>query len=442
METFFWTEVIWWLGVAMGLLAGFLAGYLFLNRRLSAIQEALVTARMTQQQSAQELLQKEAVFSERTEHYKELETKFQQLTVEYARLEEGHQLLQSRMEERLAEVNNLQEQFKLHFEHISQGIMESNARKLSSEHQERLAQVLTPLKERLQVFEQKVQAIYETENRERFSLRKEIEKLVSLNHEMGEEARNLTRALKGESKIQGNWGELVLARVLESSGLREGIEYISQAKNMDLRDEEGNLRQPDVVIHLPEGKHLLIDAKVSLTAYERASSAETEDQKTAAISEHLLSVKRHIKELGDKHYAQLAGLNSPEFVLMFMPVEPAFHLSIQSDSDLFNYAWDRKIVMVSPTTLLATLRTVASVWKMERRNLNAEEIARQGGALYDKLVGFVEEIEVVGTHLERASRAQQQAMNRLRDGKGNLIVRAEKMKELGIKHKKDLPPKK
>lgn len=438
METVFWTEVIWWIGVVMGLLGGFLVAYLYLQKRAGDLHKLLAEAKVKAATTESLLLNKESEWKDQKERFGSLEQDFQQQSQAYARLQEGHQLLQTRMEERIAEVSQLQEQFTLHFQNVSQKIVENNAKKLSEEHQTRLFQVLNPLKERLDTFEQKVQNAYEVENRERFSLRKEIEKLVTLNNAMSEEAKNLTRALKGESKTQGNWGELVLTRVLESSGLREGEEYISQGKDMGLRDEDGKLRQPDVVVKLPEDKHLLIDAKVSLTAYERFSSAVDDDQRLSAINEHLISVRRHVQQLSDKHYAQLKGINSPEFVLMFMPIEPAFHLSVQSDSDLYNYAWDRKIVLVSPTTLLATLRTVSSVWKMERRNHNAEEIARLGGALYDKLVGFVQEVESIGTHLDRAVRSQKQAMNKLRDGKGSLTSRAESLKELDIKNRKEL----
>lgn len=438
METVFWTEAIWWIGVVMGLLGGFLIAYLLLQKRSGELLKLLAEAKAKAATTESLLLSKESDWRDQKERYGTLEQDFQQQSQAYARLQEGHQQLQARMEERINEVTQLQEQFTLHFQNVSQKIVESNAKKLSEDHQERLFQVLNPLKERLENFEQKVQNAYEVENRERFSLRKEIEKLVTLNNAMSEEAKNLTRALKGESKTQGNWGELVLSRVLESSGLREGEEYITQGKDMGLRDEEGKLRQPDIVVKLPENKHLLIDAKVSLTAYERFSSAEDDDQRLSAINEHLISVRRHVQQLSDKHYAQLSGINSPEFVLMFMPIEPAFHLSVQSDSDLYNYAWDRKIVLVSPTTLLATLRTVSSVWKMERRNHNAEEIARLGGALYDKLVGFVQEVESIGTYLDRAQRAQQQAMNKLRDGKGSLTSRAEILKELDIKNRKEL----
>lgn len=438
METVFWTEAIWWIGVVMGLLGGFLIAYLLLQKRSGELLKLLAEAKAKAATTESLLFRKESEWRDQQERYGTLEQDFQQQSQAYARLQEGHQQLQTRMEERISEVAQLQEQFTLHFQNVSQKIVESNAKKLSEDHQERLFQVLNPLKERLETFEQKVQNAYEVENRERFSLRKEIEKLVTLNNAMSEEAKNLTRALKGESKTQGNWGELVLTRVLESSGLREGEEYIPQGKDMGLRDEDGKLRQPDVVVKLPENKHLLIDAKVSLTAYERFSSAADDDQRLSAINEHLISVRRHVQQLSDKHYAQLAGINSPEFVLMFMPIEPAFHLSVQSDSDLYNYAWDRKIVLVSPTTLLATLRTVSSVWKMERRNHNAEEIARLGGALYDKLVGFVQEVESIGTHLDRAVRSQQQAMNKLRDGKGSLTSRAETLKELDIKNRKEL----
>ncbi len=439
METTFWTEVIWWIGILMGILAGFLVGLFVFQKKINQTLQDLAESRASKESAESILALREQEWKSQKARFDQLGQEYQAVTTNYARLQEGYNGLENRMQERIQEVSQLQEQFRLHFQNISQNIIESNARKLSEEHQARLFQVLNPLKERLQSFEQKVQSAYETENRERFSLRKEIEKLVSLNQAMSEEAQNLTRALKGESKTQGNWGELVLSRVLESSGLREGEEYTTQAKEFSLTDEEGKLRQPDVIIKLPEDKHLLIDAKVSLTAYERFTSAENDGQRMSAIQKHLISLRRHVQQLSDKHYAQLKGIHSPEFVLMFLPIEPAFHLAIQSDADLFNYAWDRKIVMVSPTTLLATLRTVSSVWKMEHRNQNAEEIARQGGALYDKFVGFVEEVEQIGKHLNRASRAQQGAMNKLRDGRGSLSSRAESLRELGAKNKKELP---
>ena len=327
---------------------------------------------------------------------------------------------------------------KTEFENLANRILENNAQKLSQTHQSSLNQLLDPLKEKLTSFEKRVEDAYYQEARERFNLQKEIEKLVSLNHQMSEDAQNLTRALQGDSKFQGNWGELVLATVLEKSGLREGEEYVVQGKDMKLVSENGSRLQPDVIVNLPDQKHIIIDAKVSLTAYEQFSSLEDREAKNQSLKQHLRSIHNHINQLSEKHYPAIPALQSPDFVLMFMPIEPAFSLAIQHQTDLFQYAWERKIVLVSPTTLLATLKTVASIWKLEHQNANAQEIARQGGALYDKFVGFVEEMEKLGVHLDRASRSHSDAMNKLVNGHGNLATRAEKLRELGVKTNKKI----
>ncbi|MCL4136143.1 UNVERIFIED_CONTAM: hypothetical protein GTU68_036988 [Idotea baltica] len=329
--------------------------------------------------------------------------------------------------------------FRVEFENLTTQILEKNTQKLSQDNQTSLQHLLQPLKERITQFEKKVEDTYQQEARERFNLQKEIGKLVELNHQMSEEAQNLTKALKGDSKAQGNWGEMVLARILESSGLREGEEFIVQGKDMALHSAEGKRLQPDVIIQLPEGKHLIIDAKVSLTAYERHASEELPEQKNVALKQHIDSVTTHIHQLSGKHYSAIEALNAPDFVLMFLPVEPAFHLAIQQKKDLFAFAWEKRIVLVSPSTLLATLKTVASLWSMEHQNQNAQEIARQGGALYDKFVGFVDEMEKVGKSLDRASNSYHDAMNKLKNGKGNLTSRAEKLRELGVKNSKQLP---
>lgn len=439
METPFWTEILWWIGVVLGLLIGSLIAWAWFMQRQTRMQVLLAEAKAEQSGLAQQLHAKEQAWKGQQQRYDLREAEFIRLTQEYSRLQEGYQYLEARMKERLQEVESMQEHFRLHFQSISQQILDQNARKLSQEHQERLQQVLLPLKDRLQAFENRVQQAYESENRERFSLRQEIEKLVNVNQSMGEEARNLTRALKGENKTQGNWGELILTRVLESSGLREGQEFLTQGRDMNLRSEDGRLQQPDVIILLPENKHLLIDAKVSLTAYERFCQEDDELVRQQALKEHLLSVRRHILQLSEKHYASLPQLQSPDFVFLFLPLEPAFHLAVQEDHALFSFAWEKKIVLVSPTTLLATLRTVSSVWKMERRNQHAEEIARLGGALYDKVALFVEELENVGKHLERAAKAQQDAMNKLKDGRGSLLRRTEQLRDLGVSPKRELP---
>ncbi|MEZ4828090.1 MAG: DNA recombination protein RmuC [Bacteroidia bacterium] len=329
-------------------------------------------------------------------------------------------------------------QFRAEFENLAGKVLEASTRRLSEDNQTSLSHLLQPLREKITDFERKVETTYQQEARERFSLQKEIEKLTTLNSQIGIEARNLTKALQGDSKVQGNWGELVLARVLESSGLREGEEFIVQGKDIQLSSPDGKRLQPDVIIQLPDDKHLIIDAKVSLTAWDRFVGEEDSSRKSLALKQHLESVQSHIQQLSNKHYPGIEGLKAPDFVLMFMPVEPAFAQAIQSRQELFSIAWEKKIVLVSPTTLLATLKTVASIWKLEHQNKNAQEIARQGGALYDKFVGFVEEMQKLGKSIDKASQTYSEAMNKLVSGHGNLASRAEKLRELGARTAKKL----
>ncbi len=342
------------------------------------------------------------------------------------------------LEKQLKVEEDLETRHRQTFEQLARQVLDQQNDRWTTQSQTALSSLLDPLKERLTDFSRKVEDAYQGEARERFHLRKEIESLVRLNHQMSEEARNLTRALKGDSKKQGNWGELVLSRVLEGSGLREGEEFVVQAKELQLISVDGRRLQPDVIVKLPENKHLIVDAKVSLTAYERFVEAEDDATQQLALRQHVQSVTQHISQLSEKHYAGLSGINSPDFVLLFMPIEPAFSAAVQHKPDLFAYAWDRKIVLVSPTTLLATLKTVASLWKLERQNTNAQEIALQGGRLYDKFVGFVEELDKVGQQIDRTQRSYQTAMLKLRDGNGNLIRRAEQLRDLGVPHKKKL----
>ncbi|MEM6347819.1 MAG: DNA recombination protein RmuC [Bacteroidota bacterium] len=359
---------------------------------------------------------------------------FAELADKVARLETTN----AQLEKSVLQGSKLEAQMKTEFTQLAQQVLEQNRSQLIEQSQQSIGGLLAPLRERLSDFSKKVEDSYQQEARERFHLQKEIQQLVQLNQHMSEEARNLTRALKGDSKTQGNWGELVLTRVLESSGLREGEEFVVQGKELSLRNEAGRRLQPDVIIKLPEDKHLIVDAKVSLTAYERYVEADDPTVKQAALKQHLHSINQHVQQLSDKHYSTLSGLNSPDFVLLFMPIEPAFSLAIQHQANLFAHAWERKIVLVSPTTLLATLKTVASIWKLEQQNANAEEIALRGGALYDKFVSFVEELDKVGQQIDRTQRIYQGAMLKLKDGTGNLIRRAEQLRELGVKHKKRL----
>ena len=295
--------------------------------------------------------------------------------------------------------------------------------------------MLDPLKERIQAFEKRVEESYQQEARERFSLGKELERLQQLNLRLGEEATNLTRALKGQ-KTQGNWGELVLERVLEHAGLEKGREYETQ---VSLRAADGERFQPDVLIRLPGDKQVVVDAKVSLTAYQQFVASDDEVIRQQALKQHVLSLRNHVKGLSGKDYRRLEGLHSLDFVLLFMPVEAAFSVALQAEPNLFQEAFERNIVIVSPTTLLATLRVIDSLWRQERQTQNAREIAERAGALYDKFVLFVQDLDEMGSRLQQLDKAYAAARNKLCEGRGNLISRAEQIKLLGARASKSLP---
>ncbi len=305
-----------------------------------------------------------------------------------------------------------------------------------AQRQQAIQELVTPLQTKIRDFEQKVDEVYRTEAAERNSLRGEIITLVKLNEQISKEASNLTMALKGDTKKQGNWGELILEKVLEFSGLRKGDEYKLQVSQ---QDDDGKRLQPDAIIYLPENKHIIVDAKVSLVAYNRYVSALTDDERGIALLEHITSVKNHIKALSDKKYPSLPELDSPDFTLLFMPIESSFGLAVQADNELFAYAWERKIVIVSPSTLLATLRTISSIWKQERQTKNALEIADRAGKMYDKFVGFVEDMISVGKKMDDAKTSYGGAMNKLSSGAGNLVRQSEQLKEMGAKATKQLP---
>ncbi len=349
---------------------------------------------------------------------------------EYLALQEKLQLQKKELEE-------TQKKLVTEFENIAQKILRKNSEEFANANQKNIGEVLNPLKEKIQLFEKKVEDTYEKGLKDQTDLRAELKKLYELNSRISEEASNLTKALKGDVKKQGNWGEVVLERILERSGLNEG-EHGYQKQYSDF-SEEGKRIQPDIVINLPDNKHIVIDSKVSLLAYERAVNAATEEERVAHIKNHLLSLKSHIKGLSEKHYQTARNLNSPDFVLLFIPVEASFSVAVQEDQELFSYAWDHKVVLVSPSTLLATLRTIASIWQQENQTRNAMEIARQGGALYDKFVGFVTDMENIGKNMETTRKTYEAAMNKLHSGSGNLIRRAENIRKLGAKTTRELP---
>ncbi|HJV25212.1 MAG TPA: DNA recombination protein RmuC [Aromatoleum sp.] len=339
-------------------------------------------------------------------------------------------------EEKLALLTAARESLSDQFKSLANDILEEKAKRFTEQNQTNLGQLLDPLRQRLQEFQGKVEQVYVQEGKDRSALAEQVRQLMELNQSLSEDAKNLTRALKGSSKTQGNWGELILERVLEASGLRKGEEYDVQESHT--RDD-GTRAQPDVVIHLPEDRHLVVDAKVSLTAYEEYVTAEDEGERAAWIKRHLDSVRGHIKGLSDRNYQALYELKSLDFVLMFVPVEPAFMLAVTHDRELFMDAWQKNVLLVSPSTLLFVVRTVAHLWRQEAQNRNAQDIARRGAELYDKLVGFVEDLESLGGRLEQAQKAYHAAHNKLASGRGNVIRQAEMLKQLGVKPTKGLP---
>jgi len=327
------------------------------------------------------------------------------------------------------------------FENLATKIVEEKTKVFSSHSEKNIQVLLNPLREQLTGFQKKVEEVYQHEARERHSLKGEINRLLDANTKISEDAKHLTQALTGQSKTQGDWGEIQLQRLLESAGLMQGsnFDFVTQAREMGLKQDEGGAAKPDVVVFLPEKKHLVIDSKVSLTHYYKFTKSESEEDKKSALKAHLDSVYSHIEGLSAKAYESLEGLRSPEFVLLFMPTEGALTLAIHSDPELFSWAWKRNIILVGPTNLFAVLKTVSSIWTRDKQSQNALEIARQSGMLLDKLYGFVEDMEKVGESLARADKNYQGAMSKLKTGRGNILSKAETIKGLGARTSKELP---
>ena len=378
------------------------------------------------------------VFRDQKETLNKLSEQKNELLSENAQLKEACQNITNKLADQKNEVEQLQKKFTLEFENIANKLLKQNTTDFAEANQRRLSEILNPLRENIKTFEQKVEEKYVKEVKERSALMTEVKTLSELNQQMRQDAQSLTKALKGDSKTQGNWGELILEKILENSGLIKGEEY----KTEDYyTNQTGGGSRLDVIINLPDNKQIIIDSKVSITAYTNYIDTEDENEKSIQIKAHLASVKSHIDILSKKDYSQIPGLNTPDFVLMFMPSEPSFSFTLQNDNSIYNYAWDRKIVIVSPTTLLATLKTVSSVWKQERQTKNALEIARQSGALYDKFVGFLSDLEKIDKGLKTSQDAYNGAINKLKVGSGNLIGRAEKIRSLGAKTSKQIDTK-
>ncbi|MDH1866026.1 DNA recombination protein RmuC [Pseudomonas chengduensis] len=363
------------------------------------------------------------------------EAELRRLTAECAALAAELQENRDNQQQRLDDLQGARNELRAQFAELATKIFDEREQRFAETSQQRLGQLLDPLKERIQAFEKRVDESYQQEARERFSLSKELERLQQLNQRLGDEATNLTRALKGQ-KTQGNWGELVLERVLEHAGLEKGREYQTQ---VSLKGAGGERFQPDVLICLPGDRQVIVDAKVSLSAYQQYVAAVDEPIRQQALKQHLISLRSHLKGLSGKDYQRLEGLHSLDFVLLFVPIEAAFAAALQAEPGLFQEAFEQQVVIVSPTTLLATLRVIDSLWRQERQGQNAREIAERAGQLYDKFVAFVADLDEMGNRLQQLDKAYASARNKLVDGRGNLVGRVENLKLLGARASKSLP---
>lgn len=399
------------------------------------LQSCLMTVQALYDQTKRTLTQTEAALSERLA---QLNKSNEEKAALYTQLKHTREKLDNQQNDIL----RLREQFRLEFSELAQKILDDNSRKFADSNEQRIKQLLEPLKNNISEFRQKVEDTYDRESKERFSLGKEVQRLIEMSQMVSREANNLTTALKGNNKVQGNWGEMILESLLESSGLAKGREYLIQEFIRDsagniIKDEFGKGLQPDVTIYYPDRRRVIIDAKVSLNAWEQCISCDDKEQQRILINDHISSIRRHIEGLSRKNYPRYAA--ALDYVLMFIPVEPAFLEAVKTDRHLWKYAYEKKILMVSPTNLFAVLKIVADLWKVEQQNRNAVEIAEKAGALYDKFVGFTENMESVGKKLEDATNCYTEAFRQLSSGRGNIVARIQELKKMGAAAGKELP---
>ncbi len=365
------------------------------------------------------------------------QTQHSELNSRVACLESEKVFLEQQVKNQENYFQEVKRQSKIEFENLANEILKSKTKDFQEQTEKSLDAILNPLKDKLHLFEKKVDENYTTEAKERHTLKYEIGRLMSLNERITKETQSLTQALKGDSKVQGDWGEFVLEKILEASGLTEGREFFQQKF---YENEDGERLRPDVVIHLPDHKHIVVDSKVSLKAYELYKSSEEDSVKIQALQAHLKSLEKHIEDLSSKHYSKLKGLNTPEFVFLFIPIEPAYILAMQKDSELSSRAWNKGIALVTSTTLLTSLKTVAWIWRLENQNKNALEIAQEGAKLYDKFVGFLEDFEKIGKTLDSGKNQYDSALGKLKEGPGNVFRKIENLRELGAAPTKRIKP--
>ena len=388
------------------------------------------------QQLAEQKKSFENQTAQHTDEIQKLLHEKQTLMVSLSRKETEYSNLQQKAQEQKEEVEQLQARFTKEFENLANKILEEKSNKFTEQNKENIKNILNPLQEKIQLFEKRVEDSQKENVGIHASLKEQLTHLQSQNLKITQEAENLTKALKGDSKIQGNWGELVLERVLEKSGLEKDREYFVQ---QSFTDENGKRFMPDVVIHLPDNKKMIIDSKVSLTAYEKFANEEDKNLQNSYLKEHVNSIKRHIEQLSEKQYHDVYKIESPDFILLFIPIEPAFAMALNFDNSLYTRAFEKNIVIVTPATLLATLRTIDSMWTNQKQQENAYEIARLAGSLYDKFEGFVGDLLKIGKRMDEAKNEYSNAMNKLVDGRGNVITTIEKLKKMGAKTQKSLP---
>jgi DNA recombination protein RmuC len=421
-------------GIIIGGIAGFAIAHFKSKSESSRLEERNQNLKVQLEETEEELDQLQQKSEQELSAERE---RANELDKSLASREADYRNLQERLNEQKKELAEMQEQLTTQFENLANKILEEKSEKFTKQNKEQIDQLLNPLGEKLEAFKKKVEETHKDEVEARGSLKQELKHLMELNKTMSEDAKNLTKALKGDNKAVGDWGEVILERILERSGLTKGREYETQ-KGYSKEDGMGH-NKPDVVVYLPDDKYMVIDSKVSLKGYEKFSSSDDEVEQQRFLKEHVNSIRAHVKGLSGKNYEQIHGSKSPDFVLLFIPIEPAFSSALQYDSNLYYEAFDQNIVIVSPSTLLATLATIDSVWKQEYQNKNAMEIAKRGGALYDKFVLFVESMEDIGQRIRQTQDSYDEAMGRLSTGSGNLVRQAEMIRKLGAKASKQLP---
>lgn len=423
-----------WIFIIIGLTLGLIIALIVISKNATLqkeIQQLTGDKRMFQAQAEQLLSSNNSLDAE----LKTTRSEYNQSEKTLVKSQQENSYLKEQLLTQKDELTQLQNKFKIEFEQLAQKILEEKSKKFTDHNEEKISALLLPLREKIMQFEQKVENVNKEQIDRNATLIEQIKQLGKLHEIMSTETQNLTKALKSDNKVQGNWGEVILESILEKSGLRKDYEYFIQPS---YQNDEGRQVRPDVIVQLPDNKHVVIDSKVSLVAYEQCVNSEDDQEKLRFAKAHIASIRQHVKSLSEKKYHLIDQLNSPDFVLLFIPIEPAFHIAIHEDRQLFQDAFDRNIIIVSTSTLLATLRTISSIWKQEYQNKNSQEIALQAGRLYDKFVAFTEDLQKVGQRINQTQDSYQTAMNKLQTGNGNLIRSANKLKELGVKTTKNI----